>query len=312
MSTILFLLCQLQAECADRKGGVTAGQLRQLSTLYSVGESDQATGGGDSVSVSATKTSPATGSATSSVDFRSIMKNKSNQVHYSTPSTPTATEKVLEESFPDQIFASGLDLENDYNSNVTFSGKLQQSKNDTRDEGIDLGIETTINPFQDEVYTDKPETDEQPKQIQTEVEDDRSDVVNINQVDNNQVLSSSKSSSSSKSRVKAAVITKHSFEFRPIKIEPVDHEAIHEPKIIEVEAKSMPLEIHFKSASSRIKLVQSHKSLGELNENEIQRTTSNEEVNLDYLKYHFLTISPLSIASASLPPNFQAYHKRSP
>lgn len=74
-------------------------------------------------------------------------------------------------------------------------------------------------------------------------------------------------------RFKAAVRTKHTFEYRPVTLNQVQEPI--EPKVIEVEARSVPLEIHFKSASSRIKLVQSHKS-GELNEN-VERTSSDEE-----------------------------------
>lgn len=258
---------------------MTANQLHHLSALYSVGDVGKASGGVGAASVSTSKTS-----ASSSADFRLIMKSKSNLIHHSatTPSTPTATEKTSDESFPDQLFATGVDLGSDDDvGNVTLSGKLQQSKNDTKSEGVDLGVETTINPFQDEEaeeFAEKPQAeDQQARQVETEVEDDRADVVNINQLDGKHVSSAAAARPSHTSRVKAAVITKHSFEFRPIRIEPADHEAIHEPKIIEVEAKSMPLEIHFKSASSRIKLVQSHKALDELNE--IQRTSSNEEVS---------------------------------
>lgn len=73
-------------------------------------------------------------------------------------------------------------------------------------------------------------------------------------------------------RFKAAIRTKHSFEYRPVHLNQLQ-ESI-EPKIIEVDAKSIPLEIHFKSASSRIKLVQSHRS-GELNA--VERTSTEEE-----------------------------------
>ena len=73
-------------------------------------------------------------------------------------------------------------------------------------------------------------------------------------------------------RFKAAVRTKHTFEYRPVKIEQLQEQS--EPKIIEVEARSLPLEIHFKSASSRIKMVQEHQK-GELQQE--QRTQSVEE-----------------------------------
>ncbi|KAH9493403.1 hypothetical protein DERF_014154, partial [Dermatophagoides farinae] len=73
-------------------------------------------------------------------------------------------------------------------------------------------------------------------------------------------------------RFKAAVRTKHTFEYRPVKIEQFREQP--EPKIIEVEARSLPLEIHFKSASSRIKMVQEHQK-GELQQEE--RTQSQEE-----------------------------------
>lgn len=70
-------------------------------------------------------------------------------------------------------------------------------------------------------------------------------------------------------RIQAAVRTKHTFEYRPVVMDDLQEDI--EPRIIEVAAKSVPLEIHFKSASSRIKLVQSHKS-GELQE--VERTSS--------------------------------------
>ncbi|OTF70050.1 DFP2-like protein, partial [Euroglyphus maynei] len=73
-------------------------------------------------------------------------------------------------------------------------------------------------------------------------------------------------------RYKAAVRSKHTFEYRPVKIEQLQEQL--EPKIIEVEARSLPLEIHFKSASSRIKMVQEHEK-SELRQE--QRTQSEEE-----------------------------------
>lgn len=73
-------------------------------------------------------------------------------------------------------------------------------------------------------------------------------------------------------RIQAAVRTKHTFEYRPVVMDDLQEDI--QPRIIEVAAKSVPLEIHFKSASSRIKLVQSHKS-GELQE--VERTSSVEE-----------------------------------
>lgn len=47
-----------------------------------------------------------------------------------------------------------------------------------------------------------------------------------------------------------------------------------EPQIIEVEGQALPLEIHFKSSSSRIKVRQSHESAGA---GEVEETSSDEE-----------------------------------
>lgn len=70
--------------------------------------------------------------------------------------------------------------------------------------------------------------------------------------------------------VQAAVHTKHSFEERPVSY---PYEEI-EPQIIEVEGGGAPLEIHFKSSSSRIKVRQSHEPSTPA---EVEMTQSEEE-----------------------------------
>ncbi len=47
-----------------------------------------------------------------------------------------------------------------------------------------------------------------------------------------------------------------------------------EPQIIEVEGGALPLELHFKSSSSRIKVKQTHESAGA---GETEQTSSEEE-----------------------------------
>lgn len=55
-------------------------------------------------------------------------------------------------------------------------------------------------------------------------------------------------------RLSAAVFTKHTFETKTVDVPFEDQE----PQIIEIDGGSLPLEIHFKSASGRIKVKQSH------------------------------------------------------
>ena len=70
--------------------------------------------------------------------------------------------------------------------------------------------------------------------------------------------------------IQAAVQTKHTFEERPVNIPFEDME----PQIVEVEGGALPLEIHFKSSSSRIKVRQSHESAGA---GETEHTSAEEE-----------------------------------
>ena len=65
-------------------------------------------------------------------------------------------------------------------------------------------------------------------------------------------------------------MTKHTFETRPV---PVDMDDA-EPTIVEVEGGNVPLELHFKSSSSRIKVRQSHESAGA---GETEHSSSEEE-----------------------------------
>lgn len=67
-----------------------------------------------------------------------------------------------------------------------------------------------------------------------------------------------------------AIQTKHTFEERPIDI-PFEEQ---EPTIIEVEGGALPLELHFKSASSRIKVKQTHEAGGG---GETEHTSADEE-----------------------------------
>ena len=71
-------------------------------------------------------------------------------------------------------------------------------------------------------------------------------------------------------KILAAVQTKHTFETKPVDIPFEDLE----PQIIEVEGGALPLEIHFKSASSRIRVHQSHQAGGA---GEVEQTSSEEE-----------------------------------
>ncbi|KPM10976.1 DFP2-like protein 38 [Sarcoptes scabiei] len=71
-------------------------------------------------------------------------------------------------------------------------------------------------------------------------------------------------------RIPAAVVTKHSVEMKPVEI-PIED---LEPQIIEVEGGALPLEIHFKSSSSRIRVHQTHESAGA---GQVEQTSSEEE-----------------------------------
>ncbi|KAI2808735.1 hypothetical protein RDWZM_005940 [Blomia tropicalis] len=71
-------------------------------------------------------------------------------------------------------------------------------------------------------------------------------------------------------KIQAAVQTKHTFETKPVDIPFEDLE----PQIIEVEGGALPLEIHFKSASSRIRVHQSHAAAGA---GETEHTSAEEE-----------------------------------
>ena len=68
----------------------------------------------------------------------------------------------------------------------------------------------------------------------------------------------------------SAVQTKHTVEMKPVDI-PFEE---LEPQIIEVEGGALPLELHFKSSSSRIKVKQTHESAGA---GETEQTSSEEE-----------------------------------
>ena len=70
--------------------------------------------------------------------------------------------------------------------------------------------------------------------------------------------------------IQAAVRTTHTFEEKPVDI-PFEE---GEPTIVEVDGGSLPLEIHFKSASSRIKVKQSHELGGG---GETEHTSAEEE-----------------------------------
>lgn len=94
----------------------------------------------------------------------------------------------------------------------------------------------------------------------------------VQEVEEAELITANRVSHKQHHRIQAAVRTKHTFEYRPVVMDDLQEDI--QPRIIEVAAKSVPLEIHFKSASSRIKLVQSHKS-GELQE--VERTSSVEE-----------------------------------
>ncbi|KAF7495987.1 hypothetical protein SSS_00673 [Sarcoptes scabiei] len=113
---------------------------------------------------------------------------------------------------------------------------------------------------------DKPQFDQQPQMIST------SSISSDNQrkFDKNDT----------NRRFKALVQTKHSFEYRPIRMERL--EEAPEPKIIEVEARSLPLEIHFRSTASRIKMVQTHQK-NNLQQSEDRIETNEEPQRLIHL-----------------------------
>jgi len=79
-----------------------------------------------------------------------------------------------------------------------------------------------------------------------------------------------KDNATPRDKIQAAVQTKHSIETKMVDI---PYEDI-EPQIIEVEGGNLPLEIHFKSSSSRIKVHQTH-SAGEAGQ--VEQTSSEEE-----------------------------------
>ncbi|OTF81328.1 DFP2-like protein [Euroglyphus maynei] len=79
-----------------------------------------------------------------------------------------------------------------------------------------------------------------------------------------------KEGGSGRERIQAAVQTKHTVEMKPVDI---PYEDI-EPQVIEVEGGALPLEIHFKSSSSRIRVHQTHEAAGA---GEVEQTSSEEE-----------------------------------
>ncbi|UXI16297.1 sodium-coupled monocarboxylate transporter 1-like [Sarcoptes scabiei] len=82
--------------------------------------------------------------------------------------------------------------------------------------------------------------------------------------------SSGGSSSIPGGKVSAAIKTKHTFEMKEVDI-PFEEQ---EPQIIEIDGGALPLEIHFRSASSRIRVKQTHSSGGI---DQVERTQSEEE-----------------------------------
>lgn len=72
-------------------------------------------------------------------------------------------------------------------------------------------------------------------------------------------ISGTRSGSGSGGKISAAVQTKHTFETRTVE---VPFEGDVEPQIIEIEGGNLPLELHFKSASGRIRVKQSHELSG--------------------------------------------------
>lgn len=79
-----------------------------------------------------------------------------------------------------------------------------------------------------------------------------------------------KDGGSGRERIQAAVQTKHTVEMKPVDIPFEDIE----PQVIEVEGGALPLEIHFKSSSSRIRVHQTHQASGA---GEVEQTSSEEE-----------------------------------
>ncbi|KAH9405940.1 hypothetical protein TYRP_014237 [Tyrophagus putrescentiae] len=71
-------------------------------------------------------------------------------------------------------------------------------------------------------------------------------------------------------KIQAAIQTKHTVEMKSVDIPYEDLE----PQIIEVEGGAIPLEIHFKSSSSRIRVHQTHQAGGA---GEVEQTSSEEE-----------------------------------
>ncbi|KAF7495989.1 hypothetical protein SSS_09611 [Sarcoptes scabiei] len=79
-----------------------------------------------------------------------------------------------------------------------------------------------------------------------------------------------KESGGAREHIQAAVQTKHTVEMKPVEIPFEDIE----PQVIEVEGGALPLEIHFKSSSSRIRVHQTHQAAGA---GEVEQTSSEEE-----------------------------------
>ena len=79
-----------------------------------------------------------------------------------------------------------------------------------------------------------------------------------------------KDNATPRDKIQAAVHTKHSVETKEVE---TPYEDI-EPQIIEVEGGAVPLEIHFKSSSSKIRVHQTHESSGA---GQVEQTSSEEE-----------------------------------
>ncbi len=90
-------------------------------------------------------------------------------------------------------------------------------------------------------------------------------------------------------RYQAAIFTKHTVETRPV----MTSNELTQPAIIEVDGGDLPLELVFKSTTSRLKVRQQHVSTGG---GQIQETNSEEPVSIlrntvrrpsTYKTYHF-------------------------
>lgn len=84
-------------------------------------------------------------------------------------------------------------------------------------------------------------------------------------------------------KVHAAVQTKHSVKYVDVSVP----RPYVEPQVIEIDANPVPIVMHFKSASSRIRITQSHKHGGS---GELIETKSEDEPN--YLKH--VVVRPVS------------------